>query len=346
MPARHRPAAVAVALAALTATLLSGCSSSAPPATATQVAEQAPAGADFRGLPVTTPFQRPQVTLTDTSGAPYDFARATRGRVTLVYLGYTHCTDVCPATMAAIARALEKVPSSVARQVTVAFVTTDPARDTPSVIKAWLGRFSPAFVGLTGTPSQLAATYHALGTEPKVVMGHDGKEEVEHGAEVYAFGTDNLARVAYDSDATVDDFAHDLPLLVAGEKPADVAPDLMVAGAVGRVGVVKAFTAYLQPVDADTARLHVSIVDDGKDSDRLVGADSPAAQQVVLRPAGGVTLPPLTPVTFATGAQQLLLEHLSRPLQRGALVDVTLHFASAGDMRLRIPVTGPNGLGS
>jgi protein SCO1/2 len=100
---------------------------------------------------------KPQVTLVDTAGQRYDLARATAGRVTLVYFGYTHCPDICPITMALTAAAVRELPASVARQVTVAFITTDPGRDSPRVIRAWLDNFDPRFVGLTGSPGAIHA---------------------------------------------------------------------------------------------------------------------------------------------------------------------------------------------
>ena len=78
---------------------------------------------------------KPDFTLTDTSGHPYDFRARTQGQLTLLFFGYTHCPDVCPITLATIAGALNNLPGHA---VTVVFVTTDPARDTTSRLRSWL----------------------------------------------------------------------------------------------------------------------------------------------------------------------------------------------------------------
>jgi protein SCO1/2 len=100
---------------------------------------------------------KPMVTLVDTAGQAYDLAAATAHRVTLLYFGYTHCPDLCPITMALAAAAVRELPAAVAAKVTVVFITTDPARDTPEVIRAWLDNFNPGFVGLTGSVGAIHA---------------------------------------------------------------------------------------------------------------------------------------------------------------------------------------------
>src|SRR6185369_9103221 len=97
--------------------------------------------ATYRGGLVTPPLTKPQFTLTNTSGASFDFRAETQGYVTLLFFGYTHCPDECPLHMAAIATSLKQLAPEVRGQVKVVFVTADPARDTPSVLRAWLDRF-------------------------------------------------------------------------------------------------------------------------------------------------------------------------------------------------------------
>src|ERR1700742_1253525 len=93
--------------------------------------------------------------LTDQDGKPRssgDF----RGKYQLVYFGYTFCPDVCPTTLAVIAAALDKMGPDQNRIVPV-FITIDPARDKPAMLKKYLAAFGPRFVGLTGTDEQIAA---------------------------------------------------------------------------------------------------------------------------------------------------------------------------------------------
>src|SRR5215467_7915591 len=92
-------------------------------------------GATYRGGLVTPPLPKPRFTLTDTAGVPFDFWRETQGYVTLLFFGYARCPDQCPLHMANIAVSLKKIPTAVADQVKVVFVTTDPARDSPTVLR-------------------------------------------------------------------------------------------------------------------------------------------------------------------------------------------------------------------
>ena len=85
-----------------------------------------------------------------------DFA----GKYPLVYFGYTHCPDVCPNDLANIGQAmrrLEKSDPGLAARLQPLFVTVDPERDTPAVMKDYTSAFHPRLLGLTGTPQQIAA---------------------------------------------------------------------------------------------------------------------------------------------------------------------------------------------
>ena len=130
--------------------------------TTRQEATRAPASS-LRGL-VPTPLPRkPSFTLTDTSGRPFRFAARTRGTLTYLYFGYTHCPDACPTAMTDLAYAVRRQPASVRRRTTVVFVTVDPRRDTPRRLRSWLDHYNRSFVGLTGTPQQIAAAERAAG---------------------------------------------------------------------------------------------------------------------------------------------------------------------------------------
>ncbi|HEY0043124.1 MAG TPA: SCO family protein [Allosphingosinicella sp.] len=98
-------------------------------------------------------------TLTDHNGRPVtdkDFA----GKYRIVYFGFTHCPDVCPTDLLQLAQAMKKFeaqdPARAAR-VQPLFITTDPERDTPAVMKKYSLAFHPRILGLTGTPEQIAA---------------------------------------------------------------------------------------------------------------------------------------------------------------------------------------------
>jgi len=173
----------------------------------------APDPSGLRGVRPDAPHPRPSFTLTDTSGAAYDFAARTGGRATILFFGYTECPDECPTAMADVASALRKAPEMRDR-VSVVFVTTDPKRDSPRVIRRWLDRFDESFVGLTGTPEQLAAAERAAHVPPSK-LGPSGPEgyDVAHSSLLLGYGANDRARVVYPPGAKVSDIAADLHLL-------------------------------------------------------------------------------------------------------------------------------------
>jgi protein SCO1/2 len=175
----------------------------------------------YRGGLVTPALPKPRFVLTDTSGAPFDFWNRTSGSVTLLFFGYTNCPDQCPMHMSTIGAALKKLPSDVADQVKLAFVTTDPARDSPVELRRWLDNFDRRFVGLTGTEAALEAAQTATGVSPARRVGPlNGNYALAHANFVVAYTKDNLAHVVYPGGVSQNDWLHDLPLLVrASSKP-------------------------------------------------------------------------------------------------------------------------------
>lgn len=180
-------------------------------------APTAHAQADYRGGLVSPPFEKPKFVLTDTSGKPFDFRANTQGSVTLLFFGYTHCPDMCPLQMEMLAKAMKRIPPVAARQIEVVFVTTDPGRDTPEVLRTYLDRFDKRFIGLTGSGQAIDAAQIAANLSPakKSTVRPDGSYEVGHAAFVLAYTKDNRAHVIYPVGVQLNDLVHDLPLLTA-----------------------------------------------------------------------------------------------------------------------------------
>ena len=199
-------AAVALVLGGvLVGTRLAGSGGSNGLVSVQQVGGSTQASSRYPGatvLPISV--RKPDLTLTDTAGQPYNLAAATSGKVTLVYFGYTHCPDVCPINMALSAEALQRMSSSQRSAVTVVFVTTDPARDTPSVMRAWLDHFNANFVGLTGSPAQIQQAEQAVGmplsyaeAAPPGTPG--GGYEIVHAGYTLVYSQDNVAHLQVDN---------------------------------------------------------------------------------------------------------------------------------------------------
>jgi len=154
---------------------------------------------------------RPSFVLTDTDGRPFDFAAETSGELTLLFYGYTNCPDICPIHMATIAQALDRINVDAR----VVFVTTDPARDTPERIRAWLDTFDPSFIGLTGSPEEVAAAQQAIGMTVAVTEPADaeGDYTVGHGSGVWVITPDDRVHLIYGFGTRQDDWVADLPAI-------------------------------------------------------------------------------------------------------------------------------------
>ncbi len=194
-------------LAVLLALTLAGCGTaqgSGAPVTGVSSSDDD----GYHGVLLDDPYSVPDVTLTDTEHQPFDLAR--QQRRTLVFFGYTNCPDICQVVMSTIASAMTRLSDAERARVQVAFVTTDPARDTPQVLRTYLDRFDPHFVGVTGSLSRIDALGRPMGIE--VTKGQklpSGGYEVNHTTTV----------------VTVRDGTADL-LWTASTSPGDMAADL------------------------------------------------------------------------------------------------------------------------
>jgi protein SCO1/2 len=156
--------------------------------------------------------------LRDTTGRPFHFRRETDGTVTLLFFGYTSCPDVCPVTLSNLAAVLRDLPADQRRRVKVVFVSTDPERDTPGRLAAWLARFDPDFVGLVGSRREVAAVEAALGLVP-ATTGADGLV-LGHAAQVIVFAPDGRRREDHPFGTRQADWTGVLSRLLATPDPA------------------------------------------------------------------------------------------------------------------------------
>jgi len=203
-----------ILFAVLIALVLTGCGSSESGAPVTGVRTSDKDG--YHGVLLDEPYAVPGLTLTDTEGKSFDLAA--QERRTLVFFGYTNCPDICQVVMSTIASALAKLSPEERRQLQVAFVTTDPARDTHSELRTYLDRFDPAYVGLTGPIvkiDQLAKSMDIF-----IKKGHKlpgGGYAVDHSTVVVAMhhGAGDLVWTGATSPA---DMAEDLEQILAAHR--------------------------------------------------------------------------------------------------------------------------------
>ena len=168
----------------------------------------------LRGSVIEPAMPAAEIALTDQNGQPFRLADY-RGKVVLLFFGYTYCPDVCPATMAELraARALLK-PEDAAR-VQVVFITVDPARDTAASIQEYVSRFDPAFLGLSGTEAELSTVWQAYGVFREIeqtdsVAGY----LVAHTSRVYVVDVNGNLSLSFAFGTPPDDVANDLRILL------------------------------------------------------------------------------------------------------------------------------------
>jgi protein SCO1/2 len=139
-----------------------------------------------------------------------------RGKVVLLFFGFTHCPDICPTTLAQFAQAAKQLGAD-AERVQFLFVTVDPERDTAEVLKAYVPAFDSRFLGLTGDLQAIART----AKEFKVIFQKQpGKTadsySVDHSAGTYVFDREGRVRLFVRHDQPVADLVHDIRLLLVG----------------------------------------------------------------------------------------------------------------------------------
>jgi protein SCO1/2 len=208
-------------MAALAAVSSAGCASSAAP---TGAGNGSPGmvlinTSQYEGN-IITPVAKPSGTLTADDGRSFDLRADTRGIVTLLYFGYTHCPDLCPLTMSNTSVAMRMLPRADQARIRVLFVSVDPGRDTLARLRAWLGRFDPAFIGLRGPLPEVEAVERQTGLPlGPVYQDSAGYVQLDHATEMFAYSTTNVAHEAFFPSTPPAEMAHDLKLLVAGGVP-------------------------------------------------------------------------------------------------------------------------------
>ncbi len=105
------------------------------------------------------------------------------GKPTLVFFGYTHCPDVCPTTLFEVSEVFRKLGAD--KKVAAAFITIDPERDTPGMLKDYLSSFDPRILGLSGDRPAIDAAQKAYRVYSRKVPGENGEYTMDHSAIVY-----------------------------------------------------------------------------------------------------------------------------------------------------------------
>ncbi len=214
--------ALALLLLLVLGGLLEGCGDDSSTAQQAPVANVRINDSDgLHGAVLPTPYDASRVRLQDTSGAPYSLATDARKPLTMVFFGYTHCPDICQVVMADLASALVRLDPDRRSQVDVVFVTTDPARDTRSVLRDYVSRFDPGFEGLTGSLPAVVRAGRAF--DILVADGHklsSGGYDVQHGTQVVGLLPDGSAPYVWTEGTSAGALADDITKILDGKVPA------------------------------------------------------------------------------------------------------------------------------
>lgn len=153
--------------------------------------------------------------LRDHSGKPRTLADF-RGKVVMLFLGFTNYPDICLTTLAKMAQAVDRLGGD-GRRVQGLFVTLDPKRDSPEVLRKYVTAFNPDFLGLYGDANQIAATAREFKVYYAAQPSNDqGTYTVAHQSAIFAFDSEGRLRLLFGADTSVDTVVHDLKILLSG----------------------------------------------------------------------------------------------------------------------------------
>lgn len=161
----------------------------------------------FNGSIIAPPIPAADFTLTNQDGQISSLSNI-HGKYLLIFFGFTSCTAECPATMAILSQVRTGLGQN-ADQAQIVFISTDPDRDTPSAIKAFIDRFDSTSIGFTGSLSELTPVWMDYG-----VMVLDNGET--HSTRVYLVDPEGNWRLTYSSPSNPQEIVDDLELLIKG----------------------------------------------------------------------------------------------------------------------------------
>jgi protein SCO1/2 len=169
----------------------------------------------FHGTTYVEPYPRAtEFSLPRGDGGSFQLS-SMRGKIVLLFFGYTSCPDVCPTTLAELNQALGKLSKDESSRVRVVFVTVDPGRDTPERVQTYVDHFNPDFIGLSGTEDELSKIWKEYGVTREIVDSTSvAGYLVNHTARVTLIDGNGNLRVSYSFDTPVNDIVHDLELVL------------------------------------------------------------------------------------------------------------------------------------
>ncbi len=170
----------------------------------------------YTGILLPEPYVVPDVSLASSKGGSYSLQKDTAGKLTLVFFGYTNCPDVCQVVMGTIASSYARLSTAEKAKVKVVFVTTDPQRDTTKVLRSYLARLNPSFIGLTGKIAHLDAAGKPMGVFiKKGATLPSGGYDVSHSTTVIAVDGRGKAPLVWSSTTSPAQMTADIHKMMA-----------------------------------------------------------------------------------------------------------------------------------
>lgn len=163
----------------------------------------------YRGSLIEPPVPAADFTLTSSSGEPFHLSDQ-RGKVVLMFFGYTTCPDVCPATLGEMKTVRNRLGDQ-AEGMQFVFITVDPQRDTPEKIGQYAAAFDPTFIGLSGSEAELEPVWASYGVYRAISeTGSAAGYLVDHSARTYLIDQDGNLRLTFVFGTPVDDILSDV----------------------------------------------------------------------------------------------------------------------------------------
>lgn len=167
----------------------------------------------YHGTVIQSPVAAHNFTLTGHDGKPVSL-QDYRGQAVLLYFGYTFCPDVCPSTLAELARAKQLLGKDGEKMQAI-MISVDPARDTPEKLRKYVTHFDPDFLGLTGSEDEIASVATPLGIYYEMQEGSEATGYlVDHTASVIVIDPQGHLRLIYPFGTPGEDIAEDIRHLV------------------------------------------------------------------------------------------------------------------------------------
>jgi protein SCO1/2 len=155
----------------------------------------------------------PQFSLLDQDGAEFD-TESLRDQWSLLFFGFTHCPDICPATLQQLAIARSRVLHEKNRSFpNIVLISVDPERDTPGVLAEYIGHFGDGMTGVTGPIDELRKLTSVLGIYFEKSAGENGNYSVDHSAVVIVINQNAEFHALFSAPHTIDHFVEDMPLI-------------------------------------------------------------------------------------------------------------------------------------